>query len=191
VTRARAGVVFATGAVVVVAALAACGDDGDPTSEAEVGVAAVLAERLAVPITDLRVTCPDDLDFDPGATFECEIVVQDDPAAVTLDLAVADDGTIELRRAVIPADAAEAYLAAELAPTAEGPVSVDCGAQRLLVRSVGESFDCTATRSADAVAFHVVVDVTAVDGSVHYRVEATTTTTVAIPPTTAPPLPTP
>lgn len=188
----RAQAVAAVATVVVAGvALAACGDDGDPTGEAEAGVAAVLAERLAVPISDLQVTCPEDLDLEPGATFGCEILVRGDAAGVTLDLAVADDGTIELQRAVIPADAAEEYLAAELAPTAEGPVSVDCGAQRLLVRSVGETFECTATRSADAVAFHVVVDVTAVDGSVHYRVERTTTTTAATTPTTAPPLPTP
>ena len=183
----------AAAVVLLVVAIAACGDGQDVVAEAETGVATVLAERLGVPVSAITVTCPEDLQLDPGVAFSCGVVLAGDgesTSEVTIDLAVADDGTVELQRAVIPVDAAEAYLAAELEPTAEGPVTVDCGADRVLVRSVGESFDCTATRTADGVQFHTIVDVTAVDGTVNYRVERTTTTA---PPTTAPPgtLPTP
>jgi Domain of unknown function (DUF4333) len=178
------------GFVAVVAALGACGDDGhDVATEAEAGVAAVLAERLDVPIASIGVTCPEDLDPEPGDTFTCDVSVTDDPtaaSAVAIELAVSDDGTIELQRAVIPTAAARDYLTQALGPTAEGPVSVDCGPQALLVRSVGESFDCTATRTADGVQFRVVVNVVAVDGTVDYRVERTTTTAAPTTPTTRP-----
>ena len=174
----------------------ACGDDQDVVAEAEAGVATVLADRLAVPASAIAVTCPEDLELDPGVAFTCGVTLTDDSAAPTsevgIDLAVAEDGTVQLQRAVIPVEAAEAYLATSMEPTAEGPVTVDCGAERLIVRSVGETFECTATRTADGVQFHTIVDVTAVDGTVNYRVERTTTTTAPPLPTTAPgTLPTP
>jgi hypothetical protein len=176
--------------VAVGAALGACGDDGqDVATEAEAGVVAVLAERLDVPVSGIAVACPDDLDLEPGSAFSCDVGVTGDGTATyeaPIELAVADDGTIELQRAVIPAAAARDYLTAELEPTAEGPVSVDCGPDALLVRSVGESFDCTATRTADGVQFRVVVNVVAVDGTVDYRVERTTTTVGPTTPTSVP-----
>jgi hypothetical protein len=176
-TRNRASAVLL--ALLSIGAAVGCSDE-DLAGEAEAGVAAVLAERLAVPAQSVDVTCPDDLDLEPGATFGCDVAIVGDVAAAdryAVDLAVGDDGSIELQRAVIPTDAAAAYLASELGPTAEGPVTVNCGTERLIIRSVGETFECTATRTADGVQFHVVVDVTAVDGSVSYRVERTTTTT--------------
>ena len=165
--------------LVLLAVASGCGDDQDVVGETETGIAAMLAERLDTPISNVAVTCPEDLDLEPGRTFSCGVRIDAGAPAqadVQVELAVADDGTIELQRAVIPTDAARDYLAQELAPTAEGPVDVDCGPDRLLVRSVGESFDCTATRTADGVQFRVVVDVVAVDGTVDYRVERTTTT---------------
>ena len=165
--------------VVLLAVASGCGDDQDVVGEAETGIAAMLADRLDTPVSSIAVTCPEDLVLEPGRSFSCGVRVDTGAPAtadVQIELAVADDGTIGLQRAVIPADAARDYLAQELAPTAEGPVAVDCGPDRLLVRSVGESFECIATRAADGVQFRVIVDVIAVDGTVDYRVERTTTT---------------
>jgi hypothetical protein len=62
-------------------------------------------------------------------------------------------------------------------------VSVDCGDAPLVVRPVGETFPCTALRAADGMEFVVTVEVTAIDGTVRYRVEPTppTTTTTRVP----------
>jgi hypothetical protein len=176
-------------AVVIGAALAAllggCGEEKpDVVTEAETGVAAVLDERLDLPTGTVSVACPDELELDPGVAFTCDMTVRGEVDSTEIDLAVRDDGTVELQRAVIPVDAAESFLTDELAPTAEGPVTVDCGAARIVVRSVGETFDCAATRTADGVVFLVVVEVTAVDGTVRYTVERTTTTAPATVPTT-------
>ena len=169
--------------VVVVVLLAACGDDdADPGAEAEDGVAGVVAERLDAEAADITVTCPEDLEVEPGLDFTCEVAVQD-AEPVDLDLTVADDGTVELRRAVIPTEAAESYLSEQLAPTAEGPVGADCGDEPLLVADVGDELRCEVTRESDGAVRPVVVTVLSLDGSVRYRVEAPTTTTA----TTTPP----
>lgn len=169
-------------AAVVLALAAACGDDSpSPAEEAEAGIAAVVAERLASAGTTsgaVAATCPDDLDPSVGETFACEIVVGDsDP--VVVELSVQGSGTVELRRAVIPTAAAEDYLVGELETPAEGPVSVDCGDAPLLVADVGDELRCEVARRSDGALRTVTVTVVATDGTVRYVVEAPTSTTSA------------
>lgn len=181
--------------VVVGAALAigcttvACGEDEpDRVAEAEAGVAAVIAERLDAKGEDVVVTCPEELELEPGTEFACSVRVG--PAEpVDVALAVSSGGTVELRRAVIPTSAAEAYLASELAGPAEGPVEPDCGDQPLLVADVGGELRCEVVRTADGAVRPVVLTVLALDGTVRYRVEAAPPPTTA--PTTAPTAPPP
>lgn len=170
--------------------LTACGEEEvDPGAEAAAGVAAVLAERLDASPDEVVVTCPDDVSVEPGIDFVCAVAVAGaDP--VDIDLAVGDDGTVQLRRAVVPTEAAEAYLVAELTAPAEGPVTADCGSAPLLVADVGTDVRCEVVRSSDGAVRAVTVTVLALDGTVRYRVEAaaaappvttTTTPTTSIP----------
>lgn len=168
-----------TAAVAVVAfvagyAVAGCGDDGpDPIAEAEAGVASVIADRLEAKREDIVVTCPEELELEPGVDFVCAVGVG--PAApVDVALLVAEDGTVELTRAVIPTAAAEAYLAAELTGPAEGPVQPHCGDAPLLVADVGDELRCEVVRTTDGAVRPVVLTVLALDGTVRYRVEAPT-----------------
>jgi len=169
--------------------LAACGDDApDPVSEAETGVAAVIADRLEAGAGDVVVTCPEDVEIEAGAAFTCAVAVGG-ADSVDVPLAVTADGTIELRRAVVPTAAAEAYLAAELAGAAEGPVEPDCGDAPLLVADVGAELRCEVVRTADGAVRPVVITVLALDGTVRYRVEppatvpgSTSTTSTTSPP---------
>ena len=170
---------------VVAGLIAACGaeEEADPGAEAEAGVQAVLVERLDADPEDIVVTCPDDLAVAPGSTFACSVAVGEaDP--IDVDLAVADDGVVELRRAVVPTSAAETYLEGELAGPAEVPVTVDCGDAPLLVADVGDELQCDVTRTDDGTVRPVVVTVLALDGTVRYRVDAaaTTSSTIAPPP---------
>lgn len=170
-------------AVVLALVLTACGDsdEPDPGAEAEAGVRAVLVERLEAEPEDIVVTCPDELAVAPGTTFACSVAVGEaDP--VDVELAVGDDGIVELRRAVVPTTAAETYLEAELAGPAEGEVTVDCGDAPLLVADVGDALQCDVTRTDDGSTRPVVVTVLSLDGTVRYRVEAATTTTSTIAP---------
>lgn len=162
------------GGLAVAAGLAGCGDDGpDAASEAAAGVAAVIAERVDVPVEDVEVVCPEDLEVAAGISFSCEVAVAGGEA-VAIPLKVAADGTIELERAVIPTDAAEAYLTGQLTGPAEAPVATDCGDAALLVAAVGDELRCTAIRTSDGSTHAVVVTVVALDGTVRYRVEPAT-----------------
>jgi hypothetical protein len=153
------------------AAMVGCGDDQpDPAAEAAAGVAAVLRERLGPDAGEIVVTCPEDLPIETVAEFVCDVAVGD-AEPVQVDLAVAADGTVRLRRAVVPTAAAEAYLVGELAGPAEGPVEVDCGAAPLLVADVGDPLRCEVVRTADGAVHGVVVTVLALDGTVRYDVE--------------------
>jgi hypothetical protein len=160
----------------------ACGEEEepDPIAEAEAGIVDVIAERLDATADDIAVTCPADLVVEAGARFDCDVVVHD-AAPIAVDLAVSENGIVELQRAVIPTDAVEDYLEAELAVAAEGPVETDCGTEPLLVADVGDELRCDATRSADGAARIVVVTVLAADGTVRYRVETPPTTTTSLP----------
>ena len=158
-------------AVIAPAVLAACGDDAvDPGAEAAAGVAAVVAERLDADAEAVAVTCPEDLDVEETPTFTCDVAVGD-ADAVEVPLSVAADGTVELQRAVVPTDAAEAYLATELAGPAEGEVRADCGDEPLLVADVGDDLTCEVVRSSDGAVRTVTVTVLGLDGTVRYRVE--------------------
>jgi len=164
----------------VLAVLAGCGEDGQTSAEeAEAGIAAAVGDRLrgagdgSVAVV---ASCPEDLDIEEARTFRCEVTVEGgEPLAV--DLAVDATGTVDLRQAVIPTDAAEDYLAGELATPAEGPVTVDCGDAPLLVADVGDEVTCDVVRDADGAARTVVVTVLTTDGTVRYEVRGATTTT--------------
>jgi hypothetical protein len=154
--------------------LAACGS-ADRVGETEDAVAAVLAERLDHEIDAVEVTCPDDADLADGASLECEVAVDGEgPQALALEIGA--EGNARLISAVIPTSAAEAYLVDELAGPAQSDVEVDCGDAPLLIGAVGDTFTCEAVRASDGAAFDVTVELTAVDGTVRYRVETTTTT---------------
>lgn len=162
-------------AVGVLAALGACAEDGpDAAEEAESALAAVVAERLDVGVPHVGVQCPEDLDVEAGTEFSCVVTVGD-ATPVDLALAVEADGTVELRRAVVPTQAAEEYLVAELAGPAESPVVADCGDAPLLVADIGDELRCEVVRTADGAVHPVVVTVLALDGTVRYRVEAPAT----------------
>lgn len=154
--------------------LAACGvgDRADPVDAVESGLAGVVADRLDVAAAAVIVSCPPDGEVDAGAELECSVAVGEGEAAttVTVPLAIGTDGEVVLRSAVVPTDAAEAYLADELAVVAEGPVEVACGTDALLVIAVDATFACAATRT-DGGAFTVTVTVEALDGAVRYEVE--------------------
>jgi hypothetical protein len=159
--------------------VAACGDGGPTaTEEAEAGVAAAVAERLASvappsssgAAPQVVADCPDDVDVTAGVEFRCQVAVGD-AEPVELALVVGEGGRVELRQAVIPTAAAEAYLADELAVAAEGPVTPDCGERPLLVVEVGDELRCEVVRDADGVEHSVVITVLAADGTVRYRVE--------------------
>lgn len=169
--RAAAAMVVAT---VAVALGGGCGDDEepDPVAEAEVGIAAVVAERLDAKGTDVAVDCPAELELAPGTEFACAITVAG-AEPVDVALAVTADGAVELRRAVIPTAAAEAYLAAELAGPAESPVEPDCGDTVLLVADVGDDLRCQVIRASDGSVYPVILTVLSLDGTVRYRVEPT------------------
>jgi hypothetical protein len=169
--------------VVVLAALAACGDDDpppDPAAETEAGIRTVLAERLATDARDVAVRCPDDVEVVAGTAFTCSVAVAG-AAPFDVDLGVADDGTVELRKAVIPTADAEAYLADKLAGPAEGPVVPDCGDAPVLVAAVGDELRCQVVRTGDGATSTVVLTVLGLDGNVRYRVEPVVTTTTALP----------
>lgn len=149
----------------------ACGDDdADPAGEAAAGVAAVVSARLGAGAGAVIVTCPEDLVVEAGAQFACAVAVGG-AEPVDVDLVVAVNGNVELRRAVVPTDAAEDYLVAELAGPAEGPVQADCGDAPLLVADVGDELRCEVVRSADGAVRTVAITVLALDGTVRYRVE--------------------
>ena len=61
-------------------------------------------------------------------------------------LEVGADGHATLTSAVIPTQAAEAYLAGELAGPAQSDVTVDCGDLALLIGAVGDALTCEAVR---------------------------------------------
>ena len=175
----RAGLAAAGVAVLV----AGCGSE-DRVAEAEVGIAAALAERLEV--DDVVVTCPDDAELEDGSSLACDVAVGGaEPQPVPFS--IGDGGTVSPSAAVIPTAAVEAYLASELATAAEGEVDADCGDAPLLVHEVGSTFECTAERLTDGALFEVTVEVRSVDGSVTYTVATTTTTTTATTVGAAPP----
>lgn len=161
--------VAAAAAALVLAA--GCGDDdADPVGEAADGVAAVVAERVGADAGDVDVACPEDTEVVAGAEFTCSVAV-DGADAVDVPLGVDGTGTVELRRAVVPTEAAEAYLVGELTGPAEGPVTVDCGDEPLLVADVGDDLRCEVVRTADGAVRVVTLTVLGLDGTVRYRVE--------------------
>jgi hypothetical protein len=155
-------------------ALGACGDDdADAAAAAAEGIAAVVAERLGTDLVDVVVGCPADLDVAEGARFSCSVAVGGS-APIDVPLVVAADGTVELERAVVPTDAAEAYLVAELTGPAGTAIEAECGDSPLLVAAVGEELRCEVTRTDDGTVRPVVVTVLALDGTVRYDVGAAT-----------------
>ena len=159
-------------AVAVVALAAGCGAD-DRVADTEAAIASVLAQRLDEPAAAVAVACPDDADLDEGSTIECEVAISGSDAQ-RVGLEIGAEGGATLTSAVIPAEAAEAYLVTELSGPAQSEVTVDCGPRPLLVGAVGDTFTCEVVRETDGVAFDVTVEVAALDGTVRYRVETTT-----------------
>jgi hypothetical protein len=156
--------------------LAGCGST-DRVGATEEAIASVLAHRLDETVESVVVTCPDDADLAEGAALECDVTVDGGgPQAIALEIGT--EGNAQLVSAVIPTGAAEEYLVAELVGPAQSGVEVDCGAAPLLIGAVGETFTCEAVRASDGVVFDVAVELTSLDGSVRYRVETTTTTTL-------------
>lgn len=169
----RAG---AAALLVALAVAAGCGTT-DRVAEAEEGIAAALAQRLAV--DEVRVSCPDDAELDDGSTLACDVAVGGgDPQPVAFT--IGSGGAVSPAVAVIPTTSVEEYLASELAVAAEGEVVADCGGAALVVHDVGETFTCTVDRVSDGARFEVTVEVRSLDGSVTYSVATTTTTTAPI-----------
>ena len=165
-----------------VGGLAACGDEEvDRVGEAEAGIATALGERLGADVAGVTVACPDDASLEAGTSLACEVTVGDGTAQ-DVSFTIGEAGVVSPTEAVIPTAAVETYLAEELATPAESAVEVDCGEATLVVHDVGGTLTCTAVRSADGVAFDVIVEVRSLDGSVTYTVVATTTTTAPPPP---------
>lgn len=160
-----------------------CGQDADRVAEAERQVVAALADRFDDPDA-VEVTCPDDLDLEPGSALACDLTVGDGtPQRAEFD--INEDGILVLANAVIPTAAAEAYFVERLVGPAEGEVTVDCGDEPLIVGGVGDAFSCTAVRTADGTSFTVTADITGLDGAVqlqHFVVPTTATTAPAAPP---------
>ena len=167
--------------------LGACSSE-DRVAEAEEVLAAALGERLSgAEARQVSVTCPDNASLDTGSTLHCDVAVGED-AGQSVAFTIDDESGVELASAVIPTADLEAYLVDELTPPAEGPVEVDCGDDTVLVESVGGTVTCEVVRASDGSRFEVVVEVTAVDGTVTYEVQpSSTTTTTTAPPVTAPP----
>ena len=180
----RAPLAIVLGLVVV---LAACSSE-DRVAEAEEVLAAALGDRLGGDDAPrVAVTCPDDASLDAGSTLHCDVAVGED-AGQSVAFTIDDESGVELASAVIPTADLVAYLVAELTPPAEGPVEVDCGEDTVLVESVGGTVTCEVVRASDGSRFEVVVEVTAIDGTVTYEVQpSSTTTTTTAPPVTAPP----
>jgi hypothetical protein len=172
-------------------AVAACGDGGDRVAETEVAIAGVLGDRLADAGLDgdVTVSCPDDAELEAGSRLVCDVAVGDAAAqAVALDIGA--EGELALAVSVIPAVAAEEYLAAELSTAAGDDVEVSCGDEPLLVGEVGDRFECEAVR-ADGAAFTVAVELTGLDGAVRYDVATTSTSLAPTDPASRPTVPPP
>lgn len=171
----------------VVAIAAGCSSGPTAVDEAEAAIAALVAERVPVEESSVTASCPDDATFLAGTELACDVLVgDDDPVEVLFAFGPEAGAPAELRRAVIPTEAAEEHLAGQIQVSAEGPVEVDCGDQTLLVREVGGTFRCQVVRSSDGAVFDVSVTVLGLDGTVRHRVEPTTTTTTTLPPGTTP-----
>lgn len=183
-TRRWLVVVVAAGAVGV----AGCGEEGR-VDNAEGGIAAVIAERIGSSSGDVDVSCPADATLDPGATMTCDVQV-DDAEAQPVDFTVTGDGEIALMSAAVPTEAAEAFLIDKLQASAGVPVTVDCGSEPLIVRPVGDTFTCEASRSSDGSTFAATVRAVTVGGQLEYQVVPGPTTTLpTVPPSTTTTLP--
>jgi hypothetical protein len=178
-------------AVVVVAlaaVVAGCGD-ADRVENAEGGIAAVIADRVgATSSGSVDVSCPAGASLDPGATMTCAVRI-DDADAQPVDFVVTGDGEIALVSAAVPTDAAEAFLVDKLEASAGVPVTVDCGSEPLIVRAVGDTFTCEASRVSDGSTFAATVRAVTVGGELEYQVVPGPTTTLPTSTTTAAPPP--
>jgi hypothetical protein len=169
---------------VVGLAAAGCGD-GDRVSNAEEGIAAVIADRMGdMSKGGVDVSCPADADLVAGATMTCGVRV-DGADAQAVDFTVTGDGEIALQSAAVPTSAAEAFLVDKLEASAGVPVAVDCGDDPLIVRAVGGTFTCEATRSSDGSTFAATVKAVTVGGELEYQVVPGPTTTVPTTPSSS------
>jgi hypothetical protein len=139
-TPAAAALLLAAGLV-----LAACGQpavlDG-PRSEDRIGDR--LAETYDVEIG--RVTCPDDVEVEEGASFVCTATVGDEE--VEVDVRQTDgDGTLEVasRRAILSTPRIEDDIATTLADRfARDDVTVTCEGPAVRIEEPDTTFTCEA-----------------------------------------------
>lgn len=143
---------------VVAMAAGACGEpavlDG-PRSEERIGER--LAEAYGIDVG--RVTCPEDVEVEEGASFPCTAAVGDE--TVEVDVRQTDDeGTLQVtsRAAILSTDRVEADIATTLADRFErDDVEVTCEGPEVRIEEPEDTFACEAVDGDETKAVEVRV----------------------------------
>jgi hypothetical protein len=146
---------------ILVASLLALGALGACSASLEIGGGTDLSELEAKMVEeqekktpDIEVgeaTCPDDVDLEVGARFECTLTVGgvDAPYEVTMegDDRDADVGSFHFEPAqpILDMQLVEDFVASQLNRRSQG-ATVECGSERVVVAEVGDALECTVSK---------------------------------------------
>jgi hypothetical protein len=136
-------------------ALGACSasiEIGEETDLSELEAKMVEEQQKKTPDIEVgEATCPEDVDLEVGARFECTLTVGgvEAPYEVTMeeDDPDADVGSFHFEPAqpILDMQLVEDFVASRLNRRSQG-ATVECGTQRVVVAEVGDALECTVSK---------------------------------------------
>lgn len=154
--------------VPALAGLAGCSGDAYDVAKAEREIG-LFVDRTFEGVETGEVTCPDDIDAKEGTKFDCTAEVEGQDLRIEVTM-TDDDGnaTFEAAQAVLDLTRAEEAMGSDIGAQVGAAVEVDCGERDFLVKSPGDTFECTAS-DEDGNSVTLVATVTDTDGHIQYE----------------------
>jgi hypothetical protein len=143
-------------------ALNACGGGGSPSSQVQNQVTAKIKTTLNT--NDVKVRCPSGVQAKAGATFQCQANVGGQEIPYNVVFSSGSHVDANPTKAVIVTSTAVSRLKQQVTAQLHVDANVDCGSQKLIIKSPGETFDCVVTAQGQTRTFHLTV--TNVQGNV-------------------------
>ena len=133
-------------ALLALAPLVACSDDGEEATPISQQVAEAAATQLDLPPGEVSATCPADAEAKQGAEFLCELQVDGQDVTAGVVFTTDEEFGVQLAAEVRDKAELEAEVKDELARRFPGidVATVDCGGEDVVVIAAGKTIDCHA-----------------------------------------------
>lgn len=146
-------------------ALTACGSTSLDLDKAEALIADAVVEQVGADVDS--VTCPEDVEADPGGTFECEVTAADGTRGQALVTQKDDEGNVSISAPFVHTANLEDRIADDLRRQVGGQVELEC--PMIVVGEKDATFECEASGDGDTAT--VLVTQKDDQGNVRYEIQ--------------------